>query len=155
MKALHLLAACAATFVLLAPADASAQVLPGGNIAAPLFPQPGSGSLYPTPIPPQGGMRGSRHGFHDGFHRGFRGGDFVFFEEPQVIVEREIVHEIVERPVPAEPPPPPREAYVIGKSYSSLPPGCMKMIEGGVSYYHCSEGWYRLSHGRYVAIEQP
>ena len=84
------------------------------------------------------GMDG-RHGGH-----GFRGigGVWIVEREVPVIVEREVVRE-VPVPVPAEPPPPPRKPYVIGNSYASLPGGCMKLIEEGVSYYYCSGEWYR------------
>jgi len=89
-----------------------------------------------------------------------------------IVVERE-VPVIVEREAP--PPPaaaplpeqaqggakaPPRKPYVIGSSYDSLPPeGCMKLIEGGASYYYCDGEWYRqVGDGRdatYRAVAQP
>jgi YHS domain-containing protein len=31
----------------------------------------------------------------------------------------------------------------------------MKMIDGGVSYYHCSGEWYRQVGGEYRAVAQP
>ena len=76
------------------------------------------------------------------------GGGFIGFpvwgiEREVHVIEREIIREV---PVVVEPPPPPpapREPYVIGKSYASLPSGCMKMIEEGASYYLCSGEWYR------------
>ena len=55
--------------------------------------------------------------------------------------------------------PPPREPYVLGKSYASLPGGCMKMIEDSVSYYLCSGEWYRQVGGgrsaKYKAVAKP
>jgi hypothetical protein len=89
-----------------------------------------------------------------------------------IIVERE-VERIVEVPVEAPPPPaavplpqesgrgdkpaapetpPPREPYVIGKSYSSLPGGCMKLIEELVAYYYCDGDWYRQQGSQYQAV---
>ncbi len=81
---------------------------------------------------------------------------FPFFVvEPQVIVEREVVHDVA----PAEPPPPPRKPYVVGRSYDRLPGGCMKMIERGTSYFQCSGEWYRQSGGGsggpYIAVARP
>ena len=90
-----------------------------------------------------------------GFKRGFP--IFIVQREP-VIIEREVVVREVAAAVPPPPPPPPpaRKPYVIGKSYASLPSGCMKLIEGGVSYYLCSGEWYRQvgsgSGLRYVAV---
>jgi len=146
MKALHLLAATGAASVLLAFAAGNAGADPpaGGVPIAPRSPPP----------PPPAGMNGFHDGFHDGFHRGFHGGGFLIVEEPQVVVERDVVHEVVEE-VPAPPPPPPRERYVIGRSYSSLPSGCMKMIDLGVSYYRCNGEWYREGRAGYIAVAQP
>ena len=98
-----------------------------------------------------------------GHHR-FRGGF------PALIVERE-VPVIVER----EAPPPPgavplpeqaqggakaRKPYAVGGTYASLPGRCMKMIEGGASYYFCGGGeWYRQtgdgSGAKYRAVARP
>jgi hypothetical protein len=158
MKALRLPAAAAAIFALLAlaPAGALAQVLPGGGLAGPLYPQPGSGSLYPTPIPPQGAVRGARGGFHRGGHGSFNNG-FIFYEEPEVVHDVIVVHDQpAAAPEPAEQPSPPRERYVIGKSYDSLPGGCMKMVEGGASYFLCSGDWYReVGRALYKAVGSP
>jgi hypothetical protein len=85
----------------------------------------------------------------------------LFVVEPQVIVEREVVHDAAPAapPVPAEPPPPPRKPYVLGRSYDRLPGGCMKMIERGTSYFQCSGEWYRQvgggSAGPYIAVARP
>ena len=130
---------CAAmsALLILAASGADAQRLPtGGFRSAP---------------PPQRGM----HGFHGGF--------FPFFpydRETVYIVEREVVRD--DPPAQkqaAEPPAPPRELYVIGRSYSSLPGGCMKLIDEGVSFYNCSGDWYRQvgagRGARYRAVAQP
>lgn len=155
MKALRLSAAAIAGLLVLAPAGASAQVLPGGNIAGPLYPQPGSGSLYPTPIPPQTGVRGpGRGGGH--FHHGFGTGGFFLYDEPYVVHDVVYVHDQpAPQPVAVEPPPAPREAYVLGRTYASLPGGCMKMVEGGESYFLCSGDWYRKVGTEYRAVEMP
>jgi hypothetical protein len=78
-----------------------------------------------------------------------------------IVVEREVVR-VVEREVPVAappvvvaPPPPPRKPYVIGASYATLPGGCMKMIEEGVSYYYCSGEWYRQMGKQYRAVAKP
>jgi hypothetical protein len=69
-------------------------------------------------------------------------GVWVVEREVPVIVEKEVVRE-VPVPVAPVPPPVPRKPYVIGASYASLPPSCMKMIEEGVSFYYCDGDWYR------------
>jgi hypothetical protein len=112
-------------------------------------------SIGGAPRGPTLNHRGGMHGNHGFFAP-------VFFVEQQapVVIEREVVREVpvvVEAPPPK---PPPREPYVIGKSYATLPPsGCMKMIEGGVSHYLCSGEWYRQvgSGGAvmYKAVAQP
>jgi hypothetical protein len=129
MKALHLRAISAASLLILAPATAAAQSPPVGVIRDP-------------PPAHHGGM----HGFH----------------VPFIIVERETVVEAapapaaVPPPAPAPPPPPPRKPYVIGRSYASLPGGCMKMIEGGAAYFLCSGEWYRkVGSGEYRAVAKP
>jgi hypothetical protein len=72
-----------------------------------------------------------------------------------VIIEREVVVREVAAPAPPAPPPP-RKPFVIGRSYAALPGGCMKMIEGGASYYYCGGGeWYRLVGKQYRAVAQP
>jgi hypothetical protein len=131
MKALHLLPAL---LVLAAPASASPNPWPMGVPTAPPPPQPGMGG------------HGHSHG----------NGGFVIFGAPEVYYEREIIREVpVAAPAPPPPPPPPRKAYVIGKLYGSLPGGCMKLVEGGASYFHCSGEWYRQVPGGYRAIRQP
>ena len=86
-----------------------------------------------------------------------------------IIVEREVIR-TVEREtdakqavVPAAAPeaaaPEPRKPYVIGSTHSSIPSGCMKLIEGGASYYHCNGEWYQsISSGnnvQYLAVQAP
>ena len=47
-----------------------------------------------------------------------------------------------------------RKPYVVGSSYASLPGGCMKLIEEGVSFYYCSGEWYRqVGDGRSVSYK--
>ena len=90
-------------------------------------------------------------------HGGFGNGVFVVDREVPVYVDREVP---VPVPVAVEPPAPavPREAYVIGKTYASLPQSCMKLIEEGVSFYYCSGEWYRqVGEGRgamYKAVKR-
>lgn len=100
-----------------------------------------------------GGMRGVH---------GLRGAFPVFVTERQapVIIEREVAREVpAGPPAPAEPPAPAKKHYVIGASYASLPAGCMKLIEDGVSYYYCGGEWYRQvradGRSRYLAVAQP
>src|SRR5689334_10103773 len=130
MKGLRLMGA----LVALVPAGVGAQVLPGGGLAGPLYPQPGSGSLYPTPIPPQTGSFG-RGGHVGGHHRGFGTGGFFLYQEPYVVHDVVVVHDQpAAAPAPPPPPPEPRRVFVLGKTYDTLPPyGCLKMIEGGSS----------------------
>ncbi len=122
MKAPHLLAVGAAAAALIfAASEAEAQQRPiGGG--------------FRNPLPAHGGNMHGRHRFFLPFFVGDR---------ETVIIEREVVREVPVVVEPPPPPPPPREPYVIGKSYSSLPSGCMKMIEDGASYYVCSGEWYR------------
>jgi hypothetical protein len=127
---------------------AIAQVLPNGNLAGPLYPQPGSGGLYPTPIPQQNVPRNAK----DGRARPVISYPY-FYERDYVPVEREIVREVAAQPAP--PPPPPRKAYALGEMYDSLPSGCMKMLQGGGAYYNCSGEWYREVGARYLAVRMP
>ena len=109
-------------------------------------------------VPRDGGHWGDRRrGGH--FRRGHFGGFILVEREVPVIIEREVIVREVAAAAPA-PPPPPRKPYVIGKSYASLPGGCMKMIEGGASYYFCGGGeWYREITGgiaaKYKAVAKP
>jgi hypothetical protein len=113
----------------------------------------------------------SWEGKHGGFHGNGRGSGALRHaqDERVLIVERE-VPVIVERETPPPPaaagnlgtpntdvPKLPRKPYVIGSSYASLPGSCMKLIDGGVSYYYCSGGeWYRQTgsgrSARYQAV---
>jgi hypothetical protein len=69
------------------------------------------------------------------------------------VIEREVVREV---PVVAPALPPPREPYVIGHSYDSLPGGCLKLVEGSARYFMCSGEWYReVGRSQYKAVESP
>ena len=159
MKAFRLVPAAIGALIGVAPASTPAQqqsivvspptAQPGGGS---LFPS--GGSLFPTPMPPQTGGRGSR-GF--GHHHGSNG-VVVFFDEPEA-VQYVVVHDQPPEPAPPAPPPPappkPREPYAIGRTYNSLPGGCLKMVQGGRSYFRCREGWYRQVGSRYRAVAMP
>jgi hypothetical protein len=100
--------------------------------------RPVSGGLrLPVPPPPPIGVFNSHHGFP---------GVWVVERQVPVIVEKEVVREVAVTP-PSFPPHQgegsKRKPYVIGASYASLPGGCMKLIEQGVSFYYCSGDWYR------------
>ena len=144
MKALPLRAsiAWASALLLLAAGNASAQQLP-----------PITGMQVTPPPPPQSVVHGTVNG---GF--GFPGfWPYVVEHDVVHVIEREVVREV---PAPPPPPPaPPRERYVIGKRYASLPSGCMKLIQDGASYYQCSGEWYReVGAGntpQYRAVAQP
>ena len=155
VKALHLAAAMAAIGSAL---PAVGQTLPGGVLPGPLFPAPGSGSLYPgngslfpAPMPQQhGNFGGGRHHGH-----GFGSGGFIIYEdEPEVVHDVVVVHD--EAPEPPPPPPPPRQRWVLGRSYDSLPGGCLKMLAPGGSYFDCSGEWYRQTgNAQYKAVGSP
>ena len=131
MKALHLQAVGAAMSALLVLADTPAAAQSGGGF-----------TLLPLPPRPHGGM----HGIHGPF----------FIVERETIIEREVVREKPAAPPAPVEPPPPRKPYVLGKTYASLPDGCMKMIEQGASYYYCSGDWYRqVGSAEYKAVLQP
>ena len=69
------------------------------------------------------------------------------------VIEREVIHEV---PVEAAAPPPPPEPYAIGRKYTSLPGGCMKMVERGANYFNCSGDWYReVGRSQYKAVAPP
>lgn len=85
-----------------------------------------------------------------------------------IIIEREVVRTVEREPeakqAPAPPAAPaaapePRKPYVIGRTYSSIPSGCMKLIEEGASYYYCSGDWYqsvgRGNRAQYLAVRKP
>ena len=96
-----------------------------------------------------------KHRFHGGF-----GNVWIVEREVPIIDEREVVREKpAEQPVAVAAPVAPRKPYVIGSTYASLPSGCMKLIDGGVSYYYCSGEWYRQMGGgrdaQYRAVAQP
>ena len=162
MKALRLLAVSGSICALLAlaPAAAQSQTATVGGVLPPPIPGPGSGSLYPTPIPPQpsspGGMRGVSGvpGFHR-FHRGI--GGVLIYEEPEYVpvVVQEVAHDEPAAPPPA-PPPEPRKPWVLGRTYSSLPGGCLKLLQDGASYYQCNGRWYReVGDEQYKAVRMP
>jgi hypothetical protein len=122
------MSAAISALLILAPA-AAAQPSPVGVIRDP-------------PPPHHGGM----HGFHVPF----------IIVEQETVIEREVEPKPAPPPAPAPPPPPPRKPYVIGRSYASLPGGCMKMIEGGAAYFLCSGEWYRkVGSGEYRAVAKP
>ena len=116
--------------LILAASSAGAQIPPGGFRS-------------PPPPAPRGG------GFHS----------FPFFplEREVVYVEREVIREVaVEPAAPPAPPPPPRKPWSLGASYDSLPPGCMKMLSDGISFYNCSGEWYRqVGAHSYKAVAGP
>lgn len=157
MKTRHLTAALAAISLAL---PATAQTLPGGVLPGPLFPQPGSGSLYPSngSLFPSNAMPQQRGDFGGGFnHRhnhGFGSGGFIIYEdEPEVVHDVVVVHD--EAPEPAPPPPQPRQRWVLGRSYESLPGGCLKMLTGTGAYFDCRGEWYRQVGGKYKAVAAP
>ena len=150
MKTLHLLTVSAAMCALL--------VLAAGEAGA-QRPVAGLGPRTPPLVPRDHG--GWKHG---GKHHGFGGGIWIVERpfgyaqdrEVPVIVEREVVVREVVPAAPPAPPPPPRKPFVVGKSYASLPGGCMKLIEGGASYYYCGGGeWYRAAGKQYRAVSKP
>lgn len=138
---------------------AAAQILPGGVLPGPLFPQPGSGSLYPGngslfphSLPPQTGVPGFHR--HHGFH-----GAIILYERPIVVHDVVVVHD--QAPEPPSPPPSPspskpRQRWVLGRSYGSLPGGCLKMLMGNGAFFDCSGEWYRQVGARqYKAVAAP
>jgi hypothetical protein len=144
VKAFRLPAIC----LLVAPAEAGAQQPP------PVVPQIPISGQQVSPPPSAQRMHGPRD-FH-GFPIFLPG--FVWLEREYVpVIEREVVREIpAEQPAPPTPPPPPRKPYVIGRSYSSLPGTCMKMVEKGAAYFLCNGEWYRQVGSRqYKAVARP
>jgi len=103
-----------------------------------------------APAPPQ--PRG--HFVFNGFGFGFAT-PIVERELVTHVIEREVIHEV---PVEAAPPPQPREPYVIGHSYKSLPAGCSKLITGGgkANYFLCRGEWYlQTGDSSFKAVEPP
>jgi hypothetical protein len=147
MKLLHLTAMGAA---LIAASQVDAQSRPVGGAR--------------INIPSSSNNFSWEHG--SGFKGGFgHGGVWIFEREVPVVVEKEVVRDAGPPPplAPASGPPPrsgedKRKPYVIGASYASLPGGCMKLIEEGVSFYYCSGDWYRqVGEGRsasYKAVQR-
>ena len=156
MKTLRLAALGAAAFALLAPAGAGAQLGTVGGNLPPVIPGPGHGSLYPNSIPPQPNMGA----FNRGIRHGGNGGVFIIEDREYIPVIHEVAPEAPPSPPAAPAPlPEPRKPYALGRSYSSLPGGCMKMIQDGSSYYYCDGEWYRqLGEGhsaQYKAVARP
>jgi hypothetical protein len=118
-----------------------------------------AGTLIPRSPPPP--AQSIIHGtFGGGFHRhhGFGGGGFILYPETEVVHDVVVVHDQpAEPPAPPPPPPAPKEPWVMGRTYASLPPqGCMKMVEKAASYFYCGGDWYRQVGSRsYVAIKKP
>ena len=148
MKGLHLLAlnaAFSALLILAATQQAGAQRAPAGG--------------GPRNAIPSGGGQMGDVGHRDRGHK--RVGDVFLID--QDVVEVVEVEKAAPAAAPAAPPaaepataPEKREPYKIGRSYASLPGGCMKMIEDGASYYFCGgEEWYQLVGGKYKAVDQP
>jgi hypothetical protein len=141
VKAFHLTAVTTAMCALLALAPGPAGAQQRSIIAPPRN----------SPPPPQGRMHGFRH-FSPGF--------FIDREYVPVYVHDDARDDTSATPpaaVPPPPPPAPRKPYVIGRSYSSLPGGCLKLIQDGSSYYGCSGEWYRQAGdgAGYKAVAQP
>jgi hypothetical protein len=138
MMAFRLTGAAIGAMLALAPAGAAPNPWPNGVPVAPAAPR---GSMH------DGG------GFHRG--HGFRGGGFFIVPETEVVHDVVVVHDQPAAAPEPPPPAPPREPYVIGRTYASLPGGCLKMVEGGASFFHCSEGWYRQVGARFRAVARP
>lgn len=160
MKGLHLLAlnaALSAMLIVAAAAEVDAQRQPAGS--GPRNPIPSGGG--------QGGM-GGQDGLGDPDGRGDRDGrghkrdGDVFLIDEDVVevveVEKEAKPDAAAAAVPAAAPAAveKREPYKIGNSYTSLPPGCMKLIQDGAFYYLCSGDWYQqLGRDQYAAVKAP
>ena len=133
MKAFHLTAALGA--LVFAPGPAGAQ----HPVIVPYY--------SPPPPPPQGRMHGLRHPIF-----------LIDRDYVPVYVQGDAGGDSSDAPPAAVPPPPtpaPRKPYVVGRSYSSLPGGCLKQIQDGSSYYGCNGKWYRQAGGAYQAVAQP
>src|SRR5690348_17043488 len=108
------------------------------------------------PQPPQSVIHGTfGGGFHH--HHGFGGGGFLLVPETEVVHDVVVVHDqAAEPPAPPPPPPAPKEPWVIGRTYASLPGGCMKMVEKAASYFYCGGDWYRqVGSSEYRAVKKP
>jgi hypothetical protein len=104
---------------------------------------------------PQGSIRSPHGGFHGNINQGFNN-TFLILEEPRVVHDVIVVHDSPDQsPEPPALPPRPRETYVLGRTYASLPAGCMKMVERGVAYFQCSGKWYRQLGTRFKAVPMP
>ena len=106
------------------------------------------------PPPPQSVIHGTfGGGFH---HHGFGSGGFILYPETEVVHDVVVVHDAPAEPPAPPPPPPPREPWVMGRTYASLPSGCMKMVEKAASYFYCGGDWYRQVGARaYKAVSKP
>ena len=115
-----------------------------------------AGTLIPRtpPPPPQSVIHGT---FDGGHHHGFGGGGFILYPETEVVHDVVVVHDQpAEPPSPPTLPPAPKEPWVMGRTYASLPGGCMKMVEKAASYFYCGGDWYRQVGSRsYKAVGKP
>lgn len=148
MKAHRLSTAAISALILSGSGSATAQQL--GPVISPAIQQPGGGSLFPTPIPPQTGMALPRFD-----HRHGSGNVIIFTDEPEVVHDVTVIHEVAAAPPAPPPAPTPRERFVIGRTYKSLPGACLKMVQAGGSYFHCSAGWFRQVGALYRAVPMP
>jgi hypothetical protein len=106
------------------------------------------------PPPPQSVIHGT---FDGGFHHRFHGGGgFLLVPETEVVHDVVVVHDQPAEPPAPAPPPEPKEPWVMGRTYASLPGGCMKMVEMAASYFYCGGDWYRQVGARsYKAVGKP
>ena len=165
MKGLQLLAlnaALSAMLIVAAAAEVDAQRQPAGSGPRNSIPSGGgqSGMGGATGV---GGV-GDHDGRGDRDGRGHKRDGDVFLIDEDVVevveVEKEAKPAEAAAAVPAAAPAvaeEKREPYKIGNSYDSLPPGCMKLIQDGSSYYFCGGAeWYQsVGGGQYKAVEQP
>lgn len=142
--------ALCALLLLSAAADAQRQPAGGGPRNA----IPSGGGQAGDASPRDRGERGGRG------DKRFRGDVFLIENEVVEVVEKEVPAAAgapaAPAAAPAAAPEEKREPYKVGNSYDTLPPGCMKMIQDGASYYFCGGGeWYQRVGGQYKAVEQP
>ena len=129
-------------------AAVGAALILAATAAAAQAPTTSGMKFAPAPPKPRG------HFLFNGFGFGFAT-PIVERELVTHVIEREVVHEVPVNAA-APPPPPAPEPYVLGRSYASLPSGCMKMVERGATYYNCSGDWYReVGRSRYKAVAAP